>query len=474
MAVTDISCGTQVQKEHNLDNSLSNKSNKGAIADCQNNESVDRLYFCPMCDTPADGGTIACEQCEEWFHFSCVGLQDKEIERIGDCIPYVCEACSDNVLYGSAHNSPSVSVSDRKAHNISIQQFENENPDNLLLDNNDSSQGVNPELAKINQDKTQTFSNNSVTGSVDPKASNVTLGESNTAFIKSIDQTFHPSDIHAVERENSDSMVSIDTDKTQNPLISNIQYQKRKSKSTIDHEVEPAKQKKINQKNTNKEETEHKIYIMDLERKIREQEKTINLLTQRMNLNSDQLPHTSSALSEDQNRGINNPINQVRPNMKVDNSDAQYQMMDLRIRQMEMNLLQNASIFTLCTAQMSLQMQNQNAVLNSINIQQHSNRSSHLFPAPSYMPPFYHPIPLAQHFLPHVPYPMPHVIPQMPHFMYTRPPTAFPPPGMQPNLVQRMAFPEPQQPLGQPMQQHVNAHPVQRFNSEREQEIDVR
>ena len=118
----------------------------------------------------------------------------------------------------------------------------------MPLDNNDSSQGVNSELAKINQDKTQTFSNNAVTGSIDPKASNVTLGESNTAIIKSIDQTFHPSDIHSVEREKSDSMVSIDTDKTQNPLISNIQHQKRKSKSTIDHEVEPAKQKKINQK----------------------------------------------------------------------------------------------------------------------------------------------------------------------------------------------------------------------------------
>ena len=53
-----------------------------------------------MCGALADGGIIACEQCGEWFHFSCVSLQDKEIEKIGDSIPYCCEVCSDNVLCG--------------------------------------------------------------------------------------------------------------------------------------------------------------------------------------------------------------------------------------------------------------------------------------------------------------------------------------------------------------------------------------
>ena len=44
--------------------------------------------------------------------------------------------------------------------------------------------------------------------------------------------------------------------------------------------------------------------------------------------------------------------------MKIDNSDAQYQVMDLEMMQMEMNMIQNASIFTMCTAKMSMQMQN--------------------------------------------------------------------------------------------------------------------
>ena len=39
----------------------------GAVVDCQNNESVDRLYFYTMRDALADTGTLACEQCDECF-----------------------------------------------------------------------------------------------------------------------------------------------------------------------------------------------------------------------------------------------------------------------------------------------------------------------------------------------------------------------------------------------------------------------
>ena len=67
--------------------------------------------------------------------------------------------------------------------------------------------------------------------------------------------------------------------------------------------------------------------------------------------------------------------------MNVDNNADQYQLMDLRMRQMEMNMLQNVSVFTLNTAQMS--MQNQNAILNNLYTQQNSNRNSHAYTTPS-------------------------------------------------------------------------------------------
>ena len=143
--------------------------------------------------------------------------------------------------------------------------------------------------------------------------------------------------------------------------------------------------------------------------------------------------------------------------MNVDNNDAQYLLMDLRMRRMEINMLKHVSVFTLCTAQMSMQMQNQNAILDNLYTQQISNRNSHAYTAPSYMPLFHH-----STFYPQIPHPMPHLIPQAPHFMYTRPPTAFPPPGMQPNPAKQMIFSEPNQTLGQPMsmQQHVKTHPL--------------
>ena len=43
-------------------------------------ESVERLYFCPICDSLSDMGTIACEQCDEWFHLNCVGLIKKLVK----------------------------------------------------------------------------------------------------------------------------------------------------------------------------------------------------------------------------------------------------------------------------------------------------------------------------------------------------------------------------------------------------------
>ena len=454
-----------------LEKSTTNKSVNDSDAGCPDNESVDRLYFCPLCDTLADAGTIACEQCDEWFHFKCVGLQDKEIEKIGDSIPYVCDACSDNVLYGSIPNSPNVSL--------------NENGD----------QNITRSVEKNSQNETQFIQkDNILIDSHETIESNESIVENRTVLKEVADQTYMHNLINPQNEtlEKVTHVVTSAADNNQSPLNSYSQQQKRKAKGTPASEVESIKQKRTNQKKiNNKEETEHKIYIIDLERKIKEQEKTINLLTQRMNLNVDQASNINDEPSQGQNDGIKQPAVLFQP-LNAGNSDAHYQMMDMRMKQIEMNLLQNVSVFTLCTAQMSMQLQNQNAMLNNLYSQQnHYTRYNHPYQAPSLMPSIPYPIPPAPHFMPPAPHfmpptphfmpPAPHSMPPAPHFMpppptqiptaqqpipqapQIRPTTAFPPPGSQKFSVQQMVFPDPKQLPGQSssVQHYAPVRPAQ-------------
>ena len=42
----------------------------------------ENLYFCPSCEQSAQTGSIACEECGEWYHFSCVGLNNTPADAI--------------------------------------------------------------------------------------------------------------------------------------------------------------------------------------------------------------------------------------------------------------------------------------------------------------------------------------------------------------------------------------------------------
>ena len=42
--------------------------------------------------------TIACEECDDWFHFECLGLTYKNIKKIEEEAPYICKAGIENQL----------------------------------------------------------------------------------------------------------------------------------------------------------------------------------------------------------------------------------------------------------------------------------------------------------------------------------------------------------------------------------------
>ena len=67
------------------------------------------IYQCPICDLTADGETIACEECGEWFHFACAGLDKAAASSIHDDVPYICLLCNDNQLYSDNNSNQEMS-----------------------------------------------------------------------------------------------------------------------------------------------------------------------------------------------------------------------------------------------------------------------------------------------------------------------------------------------------------------------------
>jgi ribosomal protein L37AE/L43A len=63
------------------------------------NLDQDMQYVCPICQQQANMNTIACEECDDWFHFECLGLTSKNIKKIEEEAPYICKECIENQLY---------------------------------------------------------------------------------------------------------------------------------------------------------------------------------------------------------------------------------------------------------------------------------------------------------------------------------------------------------------------------------------
>jgi len=63
-------------------------------------ETIDKKYYkCPSCGQEANLKTIACDECDEWFHYSCVNLSEDDIKKLPTEFPYICDNCNENHLY---------------------------------------------------------------------------------------------------------------------------------------------------------------------------------------------------------------------------------------------------------------------------------------------------------------------------------------------------------------------------------------
>ena len=100
-------------------------------------DTSERVYQCPSCDQTAGEDTIACEDCGEWFHFTCAGIDRSAAGSIIEEVPYICLLCNDNHLYIDKTVTPK-SKSRIEKQNTSDPRHVNENQNTIILDSEHS------------------------------------------------------------------------------------------------------------------------------------------------------------------------------------------------------------------------------------------------------------------------------------------------------------------------------------------------
>ena len=127
---------------------------------------------------------------------------------------------------------------------------------------------------------------------------------------------------------------------------------------------------KDSKKNSDKHDLDQKIYILDLERKVKEQDKTINLLSKRIDMMSSEKGQDSSEFSPK----MDNPVS-CGNTQPQSTTQTELVTMEMRMRQLEFSMLQSMAMFTTCTAQLNMQLQNQNTLINNVQNNQYTQGS---------------------------------------------------------------------------------------------------
>ncbi|CAF1117572.1 unnamed protein product, partial [Didymodactylos carnosus] len=54
-------------------------------------ETDSKVWICPGCDRPDNGqeAMIACDLCDDWYHWDCVGITEEPLENVN----WYCPKC---------------------------------------------------------------------------------------------------------------------------------------------------------------------------------------------------------------------------------------------------------------------------------------------------------------------------------------------------------------------------------------------
>ena len=244
---------------------------------------------CPICDEGAMSDVMQCEDCQMWFHYECIGIDKNRVEKIPESSPFICINCNNQQLYEDFGDK----VAEQKdtSHNKSH------------------------------------------------------INEPNTESKTVTDILKNPSNHPKSKIEKSEIALS-------QKLLTGAINENKQSKTTknIKSNMNSATLKK--KPNSESIENEQKTLIIQLERQIREKNKTIDLL-QKLNKPQNESSETEEPLRVNETCHPHNTSNTVKDSV----NDTASSNIDNRMRQMEMNFCQNMNMITNCNMQMALQIQ---------------------------------------------------------------------------------------------------------------------
>ncbi|MCG8078587.1 MAG: hypothetical protein JAY75_20405, partial [Candidatus Thiodiazotropha taylori] len=297
-------------------------------------------YYCPNCEEPAESQTIACEICDCWYHYGCVGVTINDVAKINSAVPFICENCSEGEIYGSTQNLSNQGT-ENQGQNVSNQGIEDQGqPSGNDKSNRSSVQERNnygtdsARLNHINQSGTSALSLNDASGS-----NSVSVDES----------------------------VVLNKGKPANTNGA--------SKQTNSNPVKSKKTQNLEQKQHSLAQAQ---YIQRLESKLQELQSTVSVLKRKDQLfNGSSVNITNSNNSDSWKENANQSEENHMPLLNsCDNVNSLISMpchvqnMDHRLKQLETNMFQNLYLMTMSNTQTYMQLQQQANMLHTIQMEQ--------------------------------------------------------------------------------------------------------
>ncbi|MES9881859.1 MAG: PHD finger domain-containing protein [Sedimenticola sp.] len=365
-------------------------------------------YACPVCGLEAKNDTIACEECDLWFHYSCVGLNNKDAGKISESTPYICVSCNDNILYyGTSQLLPeqnAVSQNMNETDCVPAGNVDEHYGGKINLPLPDSQTYVKSAVPSFQKPRVE-LPNIVVIDHAPPNNTHTDNGVRTTcskpaATLNMGNQVQSKTNVTLPQQKKKDT-TSL---KASVIVINGQNYKPQNMHSKTAPEIAVTKSipappcasaAKRHELEQNKLVSEQTKYILDLERKVKELERAVNLIKVKESLDGS----TSVNYPNGRDTGIgtdapSTPHNGTLTHIHrhtfeqsppINSNGYDMQLLDARVRQLEMNTVQNLSVFTASNLQIGLQLQQQALVIN--NLQQRCNFQQH-YPPTVWQSPF--------------------------------------------------------------------------------------
>ncbi|XP_063418973.1 uncharacterized protein LOC134701775 [Mytilus trossulus] len=205
---------------------------------------IDTTSRCPICSDVANDDTINCDTCLEWFHYSCVQLNKSKVDKIPAIAPFTCPLCCNDLL----HTNTSSTI------------------ETLCIPTDEPIPSI-PSSANINLPSSGVISNISTSSSSSVLKSSISVANSvpyviPTTTSSNFSTACLTSTLHQIQ--STSSCNTTNTTSVSSGAISSI--------------ISPIKSKKKAPNKLMLENDNLRSFIIELEQKINDQERTINLL----------------------------------------------------------------------------------------------------------------------------------------------------------------------------------------------------